>query len=61
MSEKSTFKAVIEPTKFSSPGAKDLKITHNGYQWTEITLTPDEMHSVACVIQSYLEESEYYL
>jgi len=51
------FKVKVEPD--DTPAIPDellLKISHNGYQWTTLSLSPDEARQVARKLNLYLDQ-----
>ena len=51
------FKVSVEPD--DTPEAPDellLQITHNGYQWTTLALSPEEAKQVVRALNLYLDQ-----
>lgn len=47
------FACKVKPADFpESPGEITLMVTHNGYQWSHLTLLPEEAERVALLLQA---------
>jgi hypothetical protein len=54
---KKKFKAEIKPSDHPMiEGEMSISVTHNGYQWMSISLSPDELKKVYKIIKNHLEK-----